>query len=182
VALLVGCANDNGPTSPSADGGSSVEIASWEALHSTNDSGLKAKAPKGDGSGTAGSMPEDLGDASVQTKHIAATGGSFQFGRIALEFPPGALAEDTDITIVQFKDTEGKVDFELYPHGLQFQVAVTLTVYMGGTGLDAGDDVRQLWWNEDTGDWVDIGGVWSYPTMITPLEHFSRYQAGRVGW
>ncbi|MEZ4651189.1 MAG: hypothetical protein R3E97_20845 [Candidatus Eisenbacteria bacterium] len=117
------------------------------------------------------------------TKTVSARrGGVVQVGRYKLTFPPNALAEDTEITIAQGVSTNLSTTFELLPHGIQFQEPVTLEVWLGDMLLSPTDDVRQYWWDETSNTYVDMEGTWSYPTVSTPIEHFSKWKSGRAGW
>ncbi|MCB9464481.1 MAG: hypothetical protein H6682_12385 [Candidatus Eisenbacteria bacterium] len=117
------------------------------------------------------------------TKTVSARrGGVVQVGRYKLTFPPNALAEDTEITIAQGLSNDLSTTFELLPHGIQFQEPVTLEVWLGDKLLSPADDVRQYWWDDSSDTYVDMGGTWSYPTMSTPIEHFSKWKSGRAGW
>ncbi|NIU85750.1 MAG: hypothetical protein GWN56_00140, partial [Nitrosopumilaceae archaeon] len=63
-------------------------------------------------------------------------------GRIILEIPPGALDEDTEITIERFKDMEGDtglIFFDLQPDGLQFLIPATIKIDYSGL-IETGDE------------------------------------------
>jgi hypothetical protein len=77
---------------------------------------------------------------------IGAAGGRLVSldGRLTLDFPPGALAADTPITIRRLEPDElspelvalgAKVVYELTPDGLQFPVPVTATFLLDGSPL-----------------------------------------------
>lgn len=168
VTLLFGCADQNPVTGPSSEVlGDPVEVLPEEGLVSVWPLDHPARH-----------NAEGVRSVVIDAK----AGGQLQSGRVRLDFPPGALTEDTEITIVNLKRADEKVYFELLPHGLQFQIPVSLTVYLGGTGVGPHDDLRQYWWDTNTGEWVDIGGAWQFPSLVTSLDHFSRYRTGRAGW
>lgn len=110
------------------------------------------------------------------------TGGQLVSGRQTLTIPPGALPWTVPFTMDYY--TTGIVRVELGPHGAQFAVPVTLTFDLHGTSALPSDDITLYWWDQDNGEWVDVGGVWdpSTMTLTTELDHFSVYQPGRGGW
>lgn len=113
---------------------------------------------------------------------LTGEGGTLESGRFTLTVPPNALDYDAAYTMTY--KTIGAVQVDLGPHGAEFDVPVTLTVDLGGTNLAGDDDVTLFWWDEASGTWVDVGGVWdpASNTLTTELEHFSRYRPGRAGW
>ena len=71
----------------------------------------------------------------------AAAGGTITLGDLTLDIPPGALADDTEITIRkvdpadlpdEFSDIDGDSAYELTPDGLEFSVPVTATLKLAG--------------------------------------------------
>jgi hypothetical protein len=110
------------------------------------------------------------------------TGGQLVSGRQTLTVPPGALPWTVPFTMDYY--TTGIVRVELGPHGAQFAVPVTLTFDLNGTSALPSDDITLYWWNEASGEWVDVGGVWdpSTMTLTAELDHLSVYQPGRGGW
>ena len=89
----------------------------------------------------------------------AENGGVVSLGRFTLEFPPGALAADTEIEISVTDPT--LVMCELGPHGLHFNKPVTLTINYGGTPAEELESSSQTlgvyWYNETTGCWQLVG-------------------------
>ncbi len=109
----------------------------------------------------------------VATKLIsAADGGTVSNGYFTLNFPPGALEEDTEITIEMPRYPEAVV--RLGPHGIQFLKEVTLSLPLGVVETEA-DDYMTIWFNEDVGLWEDIGGYVDDGKIKADLEHFSEY-------
>ncbi len=108
-------------------------------------------------------------------------GGTLRMGDNRVYFPPGALAEDTTVTILREGDT---TTFELSPDGIQFQKPVTLTLEMaplGGFGSHQPFSIPSIYYyNESTTQWENIGGVpdFSKRVISTHIEHFSRYGTG----
>ena len=88
----------------------------------------------------------DLGvavDGSVLSTPIGPNGGTIVSadGRLTLEFPPGALANDTNITVqriepsalpAELADLTPEFAYELGPDGLQFPVPLRATVLIDG--------------------------------------------------
>ena len=109
---------------------------------------------------------------SVSMVISAETGGTVTNGYISLYFPPGALDEDTEITIDMPRYPEAMV--ELGPHGIEFNKNVIMTLPLAKIDSDA-DSYRALWNNENTGIWEDIGGYIENGEIVTKLEHFSNY-------
>ena len=207
IVLAVGCSSDSG-TNPMADTGIAQDSNPGKDRALTPDAvgtveGDDASAKRkdkskdsDDESGDAGEFDwDDIEDVDgllervslqdikkLKTEEIEAEdGGKISVGKVKLTIPPGALGEDTEISIVVLYGDDGDVDFELLPHGITFNVPVTLEVNFNKMYTKK-DDVRQFWLDETTSDWVDVGGTWKYPTMTTEIDHFSRWRAGRVGW
>jgi len=106
----------------------------------------------------------------------AADGGTLTNGRITLEFPAGALSEDTQITMEMF--TDGTLGVDLAPHGIQFNTPVVLSMGLEGTTAEGmAEKVTTLYYNESLDSYEPM-------PMETPrdanssralLSHFSRY-------
>jgi hypothetical protein len=112
----------------------------------------------------------------------AENGGVVSLGRFTLEFPPGALAADTEIEISVTDPT--LVMCELGPHGLEFNKPVTLTIDYGGTPAEQLEASSQTlgvyWYNEATGRWQLVGRNIDVDRNLSraQLEHFSDYAQG----
>ena len=119
------------------------------------------------------SKDSDLELSMVATELVsAAEGGVVSNGYFSLYFPPGALVEDTEITIEMPRYPEAVV--RLGPHGIQFLKEVTLSLPLGAVETEA-DGFKVVWLNEETGIWEDIGGYIVDGTLSAELEHFSGY-------
>lgn len=128
-------------------------------------------------SASAGSSGQDMmltSSTSVSMVISAVTGGTVTNGYFSLYFPPGALDEDTEITIDMPRYPEAMV--ELGPHGIEFNKNVIMTLPLEKLDSDA-TSYRTLWNNEDAGIWQDIGGQVEDGNIVTKLKHFSRYGA-----
>lgn len=128
------------------------------------------------------------------TQHVvAATGGTVSLSgtllrstyTYSLTFPPGALAQDTDVTISVPDDAQILMD--LGPYGLTFNSPVTfqMQVDMADLGLNFGILKKTLdiyWYNDTTTLWEGQGATLSKKgskiTATVPLAHFSRYAMG----
>lgn len=102
-------------------------------------------------------------------------GGSISNGWVTLDFPAGALNEDTEISISM--PDPGKLIVELEPHGIQFNKPVGMTLNLNGTDAEGfSDDANLLWFNEDMGWWEILETDASQANQAkTFLRHFSRY-------
>ena len=119
------------------------------------------------------SKDSDLELSMVATQVVsAAEGGTVTNGYFTLYFPPGALEEDTEITVEMPRYPEAVV--RLGPHGIQFLKEVTLSLPLGVVETEA-EDYTTLWFNEETGVWMDIGGYIESELINVGLDHFSEY-------
>ena len=119
------------------------------------------------------SKDSDLELSMVATQVVsAAEGGTVTNGYFTLYFPPGALEEDTEITVEMPRYPEAVV--RLGPHGIQFLKEVTLSLPLGVVETEA-EDYKVVWFNDETETWEDIGGHYIDGTISAQLEHFSGY-------
>lgn len=115
---------------------------------------------------------------------IASQGGVVTAGRHTVIIPPGALYQDTTITVEDSSD-DGIVGCELQPHGILFRNPVTLVTCFSDLADPAG---YTMFWDSTSPTgvdvWMNVGGE------VTPdssgiqvqLGHFSRYAPGKAGW
>jgi hypothetical protein len=106
-----------------------------------------------------------------------------------LHFPPGALDEDTNISMTVAD--RGKVRLTLNPHGIQFNVPVTLslTIRSSEENLNHLHKLVDIYWlNEEVsgdGAWVPLGADVNIDgatlTASVDLNHFSQYSLGGHG-
>lgn len=112
---------------------------------------------------------------SVEAMVSAAEGGALKLGRMTLSFPPGALAEDTRITMSLTDRKSLRV--ELLPHGIRFQKPVTLSADLSGLLGPTTRTVGVAWLNDDSGEWEAISrGPASLGFASAQLQHFSSYE------
>jgi hypothetical protein len=102
----------------------------------------------------------------------AVDGGTLTNGYYSLYFPPGALEEDTEITMEM--PMYPKAVIKLGPHGIKFKKAVVLSLPTDIIDSDA-ESYQVLWYNEDTELWEYIGGYMDDGAVKAELEHFSEY-------
>lgn len=111
---------------------------------------------------------------SVEATVSASEGGTLKLGRMTLSFPPGALAEDTRITMSLTDRKSLRV--ELLPHGIHFQKPVTLSADLTGLLNPTTRTVGVAWLNDATGYWEAISrGPASSGMASAQLHHFSNY-------
>jgi hypothetical protein len=127
-------------------------------------------------------LPTSKGDPALATAPSASAvvsaqyGGTVSNGRVTLEFPPGALNEDTEITIDMLND--GTLGVELGPHGTQFNKPVVMSTDLHGTTAEGmSDQTSTLWWNELTQSYELQEGLFSGDANNSQsvLHHFSKY-------
>jgi len=112
---------------------------------------------------------------ALSTLITAAEGGTIKMGRYQLDFPPGALTQDTEITIRQ--SSPSSMTLELGPHGIQFEKPVMLSADVDGIGIDSNSSVVGVrWFNESTGAWQPISEAPAGTSRVSAeLQHFSDY-------
>jgi hypothetical protein len=112
----------------------------------------------------------------------AQEGGVITNGRMTLEFPPYALAEDTEITIELLDD--GTLGAEFGPHGIEFNRPVILTMDLSDTSAEGvSESVDTYWWNDENLWYEKMPkvGTGSTNTVSAQLSHFSNYHAAVGG-
>lgn len=128
-----------------------------------------------------------VSDTLVSTVYIeAARGGAIQVGISKLDIPPGALAQDTVISVgepisgVTMVD-DGMLMVLLEPSGLSFSQPATLTIHYGDTGQYVEELLRVVAYNEQNGEWEPqqiLVQDKQQNTVAVQTEHFSV----RVAW
>jgi hypothetical protein len=103
-------------------------------------------------------------------------GGTVSNNRVSLEFPAGALDEDTYITIQMLDKSNLRVEFG--PEGLVFNKPVTITWKLTGTTRESqAANTTIKWFDSETGTLEDI---YNFPPdepnkASGLIEHFSEY-------
>ena len=108
----------------------------------------------------------------------AEAGGKVTNGRVTLEFPPGALDEDTYITMEMVDKSQLIIEFG--PHGLIFEKPVTITWKLTGTVRDGLAKSTVIKWHNPTTNARE--NIYNFPasspnSISGLLEHFSKYDA-----
>lgn len=103
-------------------------------------------------------------------------GGRFAFHGHEMEIPPYALPTDKKMVITEIHQGNAQVDFG--PSGW-FNKPVKITVCFKELDL-AGIDLNDLtitWYDPDTGEWIDVGGVVDVKGKKVYVEvwHFTQY-------
>ena len=121
-----------------------------------------------------GSYRSIVGSASKVTSKVisAEDGGMVDNGYFSLYFPPGALDQDTEITIEMPRFPSAVV--QLGPHGIQFNKDVIMSLSMDMIGSES-TDIKVIWFNEESGLWEYIGEYNEDGVVKAGLEHFSEY-------
>ncbi len=118
--------------------------------------------------GSDAAMRSAVASAMISAKD----GGVVSNGYYSVYFSPGALAEDTEISMEMPEFPKAVV--RLSPHGIQFNAPVILSLAMDKAVEESGDwDV--LWMNEATGLWESIGAYTEDGAVKAELKHFSEY-------
>ena len=107
--------------------------------------------------------------------------GTKKVGYSTLSLPDDALDEDQTIVIVQ--KLKGNRDIYLYPHGLEFEEDVTLSLSYKALKLKndtEAEDLTLFYLNPESRGWdtLDSDVDTDAELVITDLEHFSRYGIG----
>ncbi len=121
---------------------------------------------------TSSGSSRDMVGSSSSMIIDANDGGTVTNGYYSLYFPPGALEEDTEITIEMPRFPEAVV--KLTPHGIQFNKPVTLFLSLDKVDSEATSYIV-YWFNEDSELWENIGGYVEDGYSVIDLEHFSEY-------
>jgi hypothetical protein len=126
--------------------------------------------------------PNALQTSSSASSFVSAANGGVVFNDfVMLEFPAGALLEDTEITINMPED--GKLIVEFGPHGITFNKPVVMTFDLSRTNANGmSDRTETLWFNEEGGWWEPIEKAKSDDKNKSNsiLWHFSQYK-GTLG-
>jgi len=122
-------------------------------------------------------LPASKGSEAMQSAVASAMisaekGGVVSNGYYSVSFAPGALSEDTEITIEMPEFPKAIV--RLSPHGIRFSAPVILALELAQVS-EVGDHWSVLWLNDATGQWESIGGYLENGAVKAELKHFSEY-------
>ena len=134
--------------------------------------------PPGNTGGGGGGAPLDAGSSDASSARewrftASVDGGTYVAGALVLEIPPGAVTQDTELTVRETADglpghelLSARYVFE--PDGLQFvqDVAVTVT-------LSDPDGAGTLWWSVDGSDELEAVGLATDGIAEGFVRHFS---------
>jgi len=113
------------------------------------------------------------------------TAGNQRIGFTRLTIPPGAVAQDVQISMRVHIMGRVMVDLKFQPSGLQFLKAPTLTLSYSGAQYEWKVSGLTLFeQDEKTGRWTEVPGADWDPvakTVSAPIWHFSRYAIGSNG-
>ena len=163
LALLfaaVGCNEGSMVTPVDGPGGVGIESDFYGILSTPDDPALL----------NAGKVYGSMVSASV--------GGTVSNSRVTLEFPAGALDEDTYVTMMMVDKDNLVVEFG--PHGLVFNKPVTITWKLVGTAKEGRAEGTVIKWrNPASGLLEDITNLpTDHPNRVMGLlEHFSEFEA-----
>ncbi len=118
--------------------------------------------------GSDAAMRSDVASAMIWAKD----GGTVSNGYYSVYFAPGALKEDTEISIEMPEFPKAIV--RLSPHGIQFDAPVILSLDLG-KAAEMSDQWNVLWLNDVSGLWESIGGYMEDGALKAELKHFSEY-------
>jgi hypothetical protein len=118
--------------------------------------------------GSDAAMKSDVASAMISAKD----GGVVSNGYYSVYFAPGALQEDTEISIEMPEFPKAIV--RLSPHGIQFDAPVILSLALD-KAVELSDQWNVLWLNEGSGLWESIGGYVEDGAVKAELKHFSEY-------
>jgi len=127
--------------------------------------------------GTSPAMKAEGASSLVSAEY----GGKVSNGWVTLDFPAGALNEDTEISITMSEPGVLVVDLE--PHGIHFNKPVAMTFDLSGTDAEGlGQEARLLWYNDEM-DWWEVLDTDSNQSSQceTYLQHFSKYMGNVDG-
>lgn len=118
-----------------------------------------------------------IGDLAVSQMIKANTGGTLYLGEFKFYVPPGALANDTMISITMTNDKYIQMDFG--PDGTQFDPPAVMTVSYATANLQnfKPSNLSISWFDTTQNKWINIGGTVNQSTMTVsvPVTHFTEY-------
>lgn len=118
-----------------------------------------------------------LEELAVSQLVPASTGGTLYLGEFQFYVPPGALDNDTVITITQTSDQYIAMDFG--PDGTQFDPPATMTVSYATANLRnlKPTSLSISWFDTAANQWVNIGGTvdQNAKTVSALISHFTQY-------
>jgi hypothetical protein len=125
-------------------------------------------------------LPDLSGTRHAEKYIVASQGGFVELNGFRVDIPPGALSQNTTITIdLPTDNVLGKrLIAEFGPHGTQFNTPVTLRFPLTGVLL-TGSNIEVARW--ENGAWTSLGGSVNLlgTVLSSTTPHFSTY-GGKV--
>jgi hypothetical protein len=107
---------------------------------------------------------------------IGPAGGTVSLGSFEIVVPAGALSQPTSLTIALPSDAKlaGYVVAEFGPHGIKFDLPVTIKLPFAGTTADSNLKMHVLWY--DGSQWTPLpSSVTTDGRIQADTDHFSEY-------
>lgn len=109
-------------------------------------------------------------------------GGQLSCGPSKLIIPPGALSGPTGLYMSATTDGVNTIDYNFYPHGLEFLIPATLELSWSCLKKMGADEIILYYWDDTIEEWVEeTRGVWDAKKKKVTIEinHFSSYYYSR---
>lgn len=190
---LIGCGQADRVTDPASalsEPGAANPRVPASLSHGSSSGGTGRRNPDGSRNRTPDAVPTLITNTIEAASELIGTkGGKIKAGFFEIEIPEGALDAPVLISVSDLSGMTGRIECELLPHGLHFNVPVDLTVKLPD---NVKADQVTLFWIVNAGSLTEI---WApMPTrlasgggeIIASLTHFSRYAPGsgegKAGW
>ena len=205
LAFVVGCGTSPMAPDPAAGGGTAGGPAPAPAgpkiLIINADGSVSYTRPPASVS-LAGSMAQadvrPSADRALSQSAVmdGAVGGKMRCGRFVLLVPAGAFDGTGTVTMSMPDSTIMIVDLSIAPAELNgFKLPVDLAITTTDVSVTP-DSLQLYYYNPESNEWLSLAcdtAVQDDPRLVedvltttrgllTPLEHFSKYSAGKAGW
>lgn len=186
--VLAGCSQSPlSPNDPSQNSGTSSASSAPPIVSFAADGSVDyVSAPVEDEVGTVVNqvmaLPASLtGSAKID----GSLGGVVRAGRFTIKVPAGAFTGIAVITMSVPDSTVMLCDLSISPSTANhFKVPVVLTADITSASLTDASTFTTYWYDPARLTWVSLlaRSRTSGSTIVTNLEHFSRYASGKAGW
>jgi len=208
LAFVLGCGTSPVEPDPSTSGGSgggdpAPAPTGPEVLVINPDGSVSYTRPPADSTGASAAgtvnvepVPADR-KLSESTVMDGAVGGKMRCGRFVLLVPGGAFAGTGTVTMSMPDSTVMIVDLSIEPADLNgFQKPIDLAITTTDVMVSP-ESLQLYYYNPDLKEWTSLScdtAVEDDPRLVeeqsvtvtrgllTPLNHFSKYSAGKAGW